>query len=398
MIKDLEYLTGKETKGRLSGTEGARNAATYIAKELYSLGVQPAGEDGYYSYLDIFAARLHGKVEVSIGKRKLKHRIDFGEIPRYSNPTGNSVKGELQVVKDGEEVEYSLKGKVVLIPEKPEKLDLASTVKSAEEAGIVALLIESGEPRWFSKGLHGSMEESIPVFRVRKQVAQELENLQGEMVSIELPIQSDHQRCQNVLGLLQGKDSSKTLVISAHYDHLGDDHEGLRFPGAVDNASGVAIVLEMSRKLVHIELPFNVRFAFFTGEESGLLGAKHFINNSTKPISAVINVDSLGFEPLLNKMRNGHKEPGLWLADLSARIIQKHEVEVAWIYGGEDSVAFQSKGIPAIGLGQKPTDSSQRGIHTPDDKIEQLYLDPIKTALEIVNDIVMEVIEDPSKL
>lgn len=398
MIRDLEYLASVETKGRLSGTDGAKNAAIYIANELSRLDINPAGEDGYFSYLDIFAARIHDKVEVLIGDMVLKHRVDFGEVPRYTSPKGNYVKGELLVVREDEDIKTSLKGKVVLIPKRPENLDLAATVKSAEEEGVLALLIEGGETRWFAKSLHGSKEESIPVLRIRKQLVPELETLQGARVSITLPLQSEYKKCQNVLGLLPGKDATKTLVLSAHYDHLGDDPFGFRFPGAVDNASGVAIVLEMARKLSKQELPFNILFAFFTGEESGLIGAKHFIKQTEFPISAVINVDSLGFEPALIKMRNGHKESGLWLADLSAIVMNEHNVETVWIYGGEDSAAFQANGIPAIGLGQKPTDPNQRGIHTPDDSIYQLYMEPIFKGFSIMEQIVLKIINNPRLL
>ncbi|MFS0673447.1 M20/M25/M40 family metallo-hydrolase [Ornithinibacillus sp. 179-J 7C1 HS] len=399
MIKDLEYLAGEETKGRVSGSEGARKAAQYIAGELSSLGISPAGEDEYFSYIDIFAARLHGKVEVSIGGKTLTHRVDFGEVSRFLSQRGNDVEGELLVVRDGDQVDSNLlKNKVVLIPEKPDGLDMAATVKGAQEEGVLALLIEGGEPKWFIKGLHGSKEDSIPVLRVRKSLVKGLEDLQGEKVKIKLPLISDYQTCQNVIGHIPGRDSSKTLVLSAHYDHLGDDPDGHRFPGAVDNGSGVAIVLEMARRLVQQELPFNVTFAFFTGEESGLLGARHFVKNTQLPVSAVINIDGVGYEPELSKMRTGHKEPGLWLADLSAKIISEHEVEATWIYGSEDSVAFQEKQIPAIGLGQKPIDPNQRGIHTPEDTFQQLYVQPIYKALEIVSDLVFHIVKNPSML
>lgn len=396
MLRNITFLTSEKTKGRLSGSTGAKNAAKYLANELSLLGIQPAGEDHYFSYLDIFAARLEGAPKLSIADRELKHRIEFGEISRFSNPSGSKVEGKLIVVRDGEEMkEEDLKGRVVLIPERPENLDLAATVKGAEEAGVLGILLESGEPKWFTKGLQGAREKSIPVVRVRKSVVIEIEKLSGEIVTIDLPILSDYRTCQNVIGLLPGIDSSKTLVLSAHYDHLGDDPEGFRFPGAVDNASGIAIILELARKLVKRDLPFNIVFAFFTGEESGLLGAKHFIKQSNMNISAAINIDSLGFEPALNKMRNGHKESGLWLADLAAKVIENHQVEVAWIYGGEDSMAFQAEGIPAIGLGQKPTDSSQRGIHTPDDTLQHLYMEPIYKAHEITSDIVEHLLEHP---
>lgn len=396
LIKDLLFLTSKETEGRVSGSRGARVTANYLANELASLGMQQVGEVGYFSYLEIHAARLEGPVILSVGTKVLRHRIDFGEISRFSNPKGNNINGELIIVRDGDDIEPpNLKGKVVLIPEIPKSLDLVSTVQGAEEAGVLALLIEGGEPRWFTKSLQGARSQSIPVFRIRRKVVRELENLQGEVVNLQLPLISENQKCQNVLGLMPGKNTSKTLVLSAHYDHLGDDPGGFRFPGAVDNASGVGIILEIARNLARRPLPFNILCAFFTGEESGLLGAKHFVKNAKVPITAAINIDSIGFEPTLNKMRNGHNKPGHWLGDLSAEIIKKHKVEISWISGGEDSRAFQLENIPAIGLGQKPIDPNQRGIHTPLDTFENLYLETVKHGYGIVNDIIEQLIQHP---
>lgn len=221
---------------------------------------------------------------------------------------------------------------------------------------------------------------------------------EGQKVEINLPLISETLTCQNVLGMLTGIDSSKTLVLSAHYDHIGDDPIGFRFPGAVDNASGVAIILQIAKKLAGKTPPFNILFAFFTGEESGLQGAKHFVKTTPYPISAAINVDSLGFEPDLVRMRNGHQQPGNWLADLSAVIIEKHGVEAAWISGGEDSIAFQQEVITAIGLGQKPTDPAQRGIHSPEDNLENLFMKPVEKAYLILEDTLQVIMENPAIL
>ncbi|PWW17080.1 hypothetical protein DFO73_13210 [Cytobacillus oceanisediminis] len=116
LIKDLAFLTSKETGGRLSGSPRAKLAAQYLAKELSALGAKPAGEDGYFSRFDIFAARLKGEVVLRVGERKLRHRIDYGEVSRYSHPDGSKLKGNLIVVKDRDEVaQEDLKSKVVLI-------------------------------------------------------------------------------------------------------------------------------------------------------------------------------------------------------------------------------------------------------------------------------------------
>lgn len=87
----------------------------------------------------------------------------------------------------------------------------------------------------------------------------------------------------------------QTIIISAHYDHLGA-YQGNYFPGANDNASGVGVLLEAARVLTgKPALPCRVVFAAWTGEELGMYGSKHFASHfSLERVAAVINLDSLG--------------------------------------------------------------------------------------------------------
>ncbi len=123
----------------------------------------------------------------------------------------------------------------------------------------------------------------------------------------------------NVVGVLEGTDAvlkSETIVIGAHYDHLGDDfHPGslaninatnVTTPnaktarihhGADDNASGVAAMLELARIFTVNRPRRTTIFAAFSGEEEGLLGSSYFINNPPVPaanIVAMLNMDMVG--------------------------------------------------------------------------------------------------------
>ena len=87
----------------------------------------------------------------------------------------------------------------------------------------------------------------------------------------------------NVVGFLQGRDpelNQECVVLGAHLDHLGKIGRMI-FPGANDNASGVAVVLEVAEAFVESQIRprRSVVFIAFTGEEIGLVGARHFIEN-----------------------------------------------------------------------------------------------------------------------
>jgi len=108
---------------------------------------------------------------------------------------------------------------------------------------------------------------------------------------------------RNVLGYINNQ-AEKTLVIGAHYDHLGygeegslSDSAGQIHNGADDNASGVAAMLGLARKLNGKKLRTNVLFVAFTGEEKGLWGSNYFVKNATVPTSEMaymINMDMVG--------------------------------------------------------------------------------------------------------
>lgn len=108
----------------------------------------------------------------------------------------------------------------------------------------------------------------------------------------------------NVVGVLPGSDpqlADKFVLVTAHYDHLGIQ-EGKVYPGATDNASGVAAVLEIARRLSQ-QSPGpkrSIAFCAFDAEERGLLGAKAFGHRADFPrrkVAADVNIDMLGHEP-----------------------------------------------------------------------------------------------------
>ena len=113
-----------------------------------------------------------------------------------------------------------------------------------------------------------------------------------------------HTEMANVVGMLPGSNralSHQPVVIGAHYDHLGiDAATGRPYPGADDNASGIAVLLEVASNLSRSYTPARpVLFVAFTGEESGLLGSQYFVANppgifETDDIYAMVNLDAVG--------------------------------------------------------------------------------------------------------
>ena len=104
---------------------------------------------------------------------------------------------------------------------------------------------------------------------------------------------------KNVICDKRGK-TNKIILICGHYDTiLGDNVEDTvsRAPGANDNASGVAAILEIARILFSVDLKYSIRFVLFSGEEQGLIGSGHYVDAITRKkedLSLIINLDMIG--------------------------------------------------------------------------------------------------------
>ncbi len=105
-------------------------------------------------------------------------------------------------------------------------------------------------------------------------------------------------KTQNIIGFIKGKTDS-FIVFSAHYDHIGKMGENIYFPGANDNASGVAMVLSLAKYYSQLKEPpkHSIVFMLFSGEELGLLGSKYYTENPIFPLSKIkflFNLDMVG--------------------------------------------------------------------------------------------------------
>ncbi|MBI5096461.1 MAG: M20/M25/M40 family metallo-hydrolase [Nitrospirae bacterium] len=124
------------------------------------------------------------------------------------------------------------------------------------------------------------------------------EGFSGEMI-LKVDITEDKIPARNIIGYLPGKGEHKdeVIIIGAHYDHLGLDSKGVPFPGADDNASGVAALLEVAERLAKKGTERSVVFIAFDGEEWGLTGSKYYTGHPVFPLNKtflMVNMDAIG--------------------------------------------------------------------------------------------------------
>ena len=204
--------------------------------------------------------------------------------------------------------------------------------------------------------------------------------------------QEVHQKLsmRNVLGMIPGKNTKEYVIVGAHFDHLGIDPalDGDQiYNGADDNASGVSAELQIARAfLASGQQPErNVIFAFWDGEEKGLLGSKYFVQTCPflSQIKGYLNFDMIGRNNKPQQPKQvvyfytaAHPVFGDWLKeDIRKYSLQLEPDYRAWEnpIGGSDNGSFAKVGIPIIWY---HTDGHP-DYHQPSDHADRLNWDKI---------------------
>ena len=216
---------------------------------------------------------------------------------------------------------------------------------------------------------------------------------------------------KNVIAVLPGSDprhAGQSLVIAAHYDHMGlgevngrQEDRGIIHPGADDNASGIAVMLELARSLKGKPLPRTLVFVAFTGEETGLLGSRHFVQQSgtsypTDAIIAMLNLDTVGRlgERPLTLFGTGTADEWVHIFRGADYVTGVPVMAVADDFGSGDQTAFIEAGIPAVQF----FSGSHEDFHRPGDTPEKLDYDGLTRVARVLNETVHYLGERPEPL
>ena len=197
---------------------------------------------------------------------------------------------------------------------------------------------------------------------------------------------------KNIMGKINGYDKKLKddyVIIGAHYDHLKTEN-GKIYPGADDNASGIALMLELARYYSTRETSRTLIFIAFDGEEYGRIGSKHFLEtiheNELKKINALINIDSVG--RLNNKkilILNSASSPQ-WKhifrgAGFSTGIgVENINTEL----DSSDQISFSEKNIPAVQI----FSGAHTDFHRPSDTFDKIDFNGIIKTGELLREVV----------
>ena len=403
IARDVAWLADPVRDGRGVGSAGIAQAASFLEGRFRELGLAPAGDAG--GYRQTFEAPVEitagEQTHLSLGGERIS-ASPASVVPLGFSPVQAKVVGEVVLAGYGitstdpprdDYRDLDVRGRIVLVRrfvpagggfdgEEAERRygDLRSKARTAREHGAAALLVvdlpetapadagklpdEAPLPKLTIDDLG---DAGIPVVAVSRDVAARLLAAPAVQVEVEVALEVRKAATDNVVARLAAGAPVKrpgTVVIGAHYDHLGFGGsrsqlpaERALHPGADDNGSGTAVLLEAVRDLVarQRELERDVVFVGFSGEELGALGSAAFTRRPPASLAvgdfvAMLNLDMVGRLRGNRLALLGGESSPQWKATVEPLC---SELELTCTlsgdgYGPSDQAPFYAAGVPVL--------------------------------------------------
>lgn len=423
-FKYLEKLCSREFEGRQTGTKGGEVASSWIGEIFQGFGLKPAYPGGNQYFQPYSAPCFNLLPEVSFmlttkeGNTPFVYKQDF--IPSPSSGSGTA-SGAITFVgygitnpeKKWDDYEgIDVKNKIVMLLRRApannsfsdSDMYFSTKISNAKNHGAIGVIVvekadENNPMSMLAKSASGSIGSDIPAVFIPCDIADQIlsqsnttvRELQKKMdelgkpmsisikagAYIKINMSMEIKETRNVIGYIPAKDPSveTNILVTAHYDHLGVDLvNGDLYPGANDNGSGTAALIESARVLTsNCYLPsINIVFVAFSGEEEGLLGSSYYIENPLFPLNktlAVLNMDMVG-------TGTGDIYAGTNFKDLTDKILEaakalKKQVPISksLVNGGSDQLLFARNNVPAVFfIRSNPTGIGD--YHSPNDTLD----------------------------
>lgn len=380
--KDVSVLASDSLEGREAGEDGEMMARQYIVGQFKEIGLTPLFLEGssYFQPFDVNGGAGYNSNILTINGSSFKFKEDFYPLDYSANA---EVKGEIVKVGYGinaPELKYDdyknlkdIKDKIVVmkmylsdsllkISGFSDYTDPKVRIKSAIEKGATAVILVTSNPDELgpAKTLSGNTKTlSIPCIYADKK-AVKLIKVASNM-KVELEVNVKREKCKtayNVGGYIDNK-AKYTVVIGAHYDHLGytTSSTGKKNVnnGADDNGSGTAAMMELARYFSDTTKErYNLVFLAFSAEEKGLYGSQYFVESNAIDLSKVafmMNCDMIGRLDSTKKMLTIYSigSSPAWkkiVASTDTAGLNINAKEAA--ESGSDHYSFYEKNIPDV--------------------------------------------------
>jgi aminopeptidase YwaD len=463
-LEDIKALSAPSMEGRGAGTQGIVRAMNLIEQRYRSLGLQPAGTKSYLQpFTVITGARLKegNRLEVQNGAQKKELKLNQDFVP-FSFSSSAEASGAVVFAGYGAsatEFNYDdyahidVKDKIVVILRyEPsgfaaksghagltEHSQLITKAINARDHGAKAVILINGKlgdgeddllTRFGS--VSGPENAGIVIAQAKNEIAESwfaaagksLAGVQSQInesstpdsfaflgnlrISLKVNIESTRATVNNVLAYLPGK-TGEYIIIGAHYDHLGygnvdslaPSQIGQIHPGADDNASGTAGVMELARLLAPRkgQLQRGILFASFAGEELGLLGSAEWVKESTLPLDkavAMINMDMIG-RIKDDKVYIGGTGTGSTFKTLLEEEKAKSSFKIEYSasgYAASDHTSFVGKKIPVLFF----FSGLHSDYHKPSDTWDKINAPAAARLLDFIDEVALNLDSAPERV
>ena len=298
--KIVDKLASKSYHGRGYVKKGDHKAAKFIAVEMKKKALETFN-GSYFQSFEVPVYTYPSKMIVKFGNRALLPGIDFLIAPGSPGIKGSFqlvritarelLSQQLPILKSSSVVMIELIDRKYFSKEEVAILDMQiDLLKYQPNQDIIAVIELTDEKLTWGLSTKSSLRTILYV--ANKVVSSEVSHVDLNIMGN----YTDNYKTQNVIGYLPGE-SDSLIVLTAHYDHLGMMGSQAIFPGANDNASGVAMLLDLSDFHSKNERKYTMVFIAFGAEELGLLGSRYFIENpliDLNKIKFLLNFDMAG--------------------------------------------------------------------------------------------------------
>lgn len=371
VYQNIKYIASDQFKGRLPGTLENSEIATYINTEFKNNGLEPYKGNEFQNFKVLYPKKINSSPYL-----------------KALDPKGNIIK-TFVYSKDFKEDMLNFKSNNLTFSKSNVKTVKESYLQVNTTGGPFILFVPKDNDLSFRSSFMYDSKYSMYIM-VTKETLAELKDLLAKNCTIDcfIPYVVSETSVNNVMGYLDGLDTSTPpIIISAHFDHLGTDLNGTIYNGALDNASGLSFMLEMSKYLTSLGKPDrNILFLGFNAEEFGCLGSTAFIETYKSDIkgSKVFNFDMIGSNngvPLciMGGKKDTDKTP--FIKSVSSTC-KTEKIFFNYLFeDASDHEGFRKENIDAITF----CDNDTTRIHTPKDTAEYISLDAIDRCYDVAS-------------
>ena len=387
----LNDLCSDEMMGRGYVRFGHVKAAKYIQEYYKSIQLKQFKKGTYLQPFKIKANTFPNDLNVSIDGKPLNEGVDY-----ILDPSSGTAKGKFGLIKVDQknlmdfldEVSLSkiknFEGKVLVLnalnSNNPDTLSIFNELKIGLSMICPIIWVNNEKFTW---SISRDVAE-FPILELKDSLIWDADSVYLDVENVFLRDIVTH----NVIGSVSGL-KKKSIIISAHYDHLGMMGKAI-FPGANDNASGVAMLLSLANYFSDKSPKYNLVFIAFGAEEVGILGSKYYVENPLFPlddIKFVLNLDIMGTGDEGITVVNGllHKKQFKQLTSINKKQEYLSKIKIRGRAANSDHYWFSQLGIPSFFI---YTMGGIKAYHDVYDKSETLPMSEFNDLFHLLIDFI----------